>query len=304
MLVAVTGATGFVGRHVVRHLAERGHSLRCWKRPTSDLSGFESFAARTDWIDGTLRDPKSMDALVDGVDAVVHAAVDRDGRGFRESADADLVRFAQSNLVGSLTLMQKARQLGVGRFVFISSCAVHEVILDDRPLDELHPTWSTNHYGAHKAALEAFVYSYGLGAGWPICSLRPCGIYGVTHPPSASKYYDLVGDVLAAKPIATARGGKEVHAHDVARAIDLLLGADEKDIAGQAFNCCDQYVSEQQVATIAKELTGSDSTIESLNKGPKHQIDSGKLHALGMRFGAEPLLRKTIEQLLAAHRAG
>ena len=45
----------------------------------------------------------------------------------------------------------------VRRFVFIATCAVHDVILSDRPLDEAHPLWPKSHYGAHKAAIEKFV---------------------------------------------------------------------------------------------------------------------------------------------------
>jgi nucleoside-diphosphate-sugar epimerase len=184
--------------------------------------------------------------------------------------------------------------------VFISTCAVHEVILNDRPLDETHPLWPTSHYGAHKAALEKFVHSYGLGHGWAICALRPTGIYGLAHPASASRWYDLVGNVARGEPIASARGGKEVHAADVAKAVDLLLRADAKAIAGQAFNCYDRYISEQEVARIAKELTGSKSTIGGLNKGPKNQIVTAKLRGLGMTFGGEELLRKTVAELVQA----
>src|SRR5262249_30865759 len=161
---------------------------------------------------------------------------------------------------------------------------VHEVILDDRPLDETHPLWPTSPYGAHKAALEKFVHSYGLGQGWPICALRPTGIYGLNHPPRASRWFDLVGQVLRGEPIATAKGGKEVHAADVARAVALLLTTDGRAIAGQAFNCYDRYIAEEEVARIAKELTGSASAIASLNRGPKHQIVTAKLRALGMTF--------------------
>ncbi|HMC63758.1 MAG TPA: NAD-dependent epimerase/dehydratase family protein, partial [Gemmataceae bacterium] len=178
-----------------------------------------------------------------------------------------------------------------------------EVILDDRPLDEAHPLWPTSHYGAHKAALEKFVHSYGLGQGWPICALRPTGVYGLAHPPQASRWFDLVGQVLHNERIESAKGGKEVHAADVARAVELLLTADGRTMAGQAFNCYDMYVAEEHVACIAKELTGSRSEIVPLNRGPKHQIDTRKIRALGMTFGGQELLRRTVQELVEAHRS-
>ena len=97
-------------------------------------------------------------------------------------ADDDLLAFLETNVVGSVRLMQAARTAGVSQFIFISTCAVHDVILGDRPLDETHPLWPKSHYGAHKAAIENFVHSFGLPgttngaqAGWDICSLRPTG---------------------------------------------------------------------------------------------------------------------------------
>jgi nucleoside-diphosphate-sugar epimerase len=303
MLIAVTGATGFLGRYLVRQFAGAGHRLRCWYRPSSDRTGFEDVADRVEWLEGELGNEAATAALVRGADAVVHAALQWQGRGGRRAGGRDdPLSFFQANLIGSLRLFQDAFAAGVPRFVFISTCAVHEIVLDDRPLDEAHPLWPTGHYGAHKAALEKFVHSYGLGQGWPICALRPTGIYGLVHPPRDSKWYDLVGQVLRGEPVATPRGGKEVHAADVARAADLLLRADPKAVAGQAFNCYDLYVADQHVARIAKELTGSRSDIADLNRGPKHQIETGKLRALGMTFGGEPLLRRTVAELVEAHR--
>src|SRR6185437_8653837 len=161
-----------------------------------------------------------------------------------------------------------------------------------------------SHYGAHKGALEKFVHSFGLGEGWPICALRPTGIYGLARPAGKSRWFDLVGQVLRGEAIETARGGKEVHAADVAKAIGILLNAEAKAISGQAFNCYDRYIAEQEVARIAKELTGSKSTVADLNKGPKNQIVTEKLRALGMTFGGEPLLRQTIAEVVQAHRVG
>jgi nucleoside-diphosphate-sugar epimerase len=303
MLIAVTGATGFLGRYIVRQLADAGRRLRCWHRPSSDRGGFGAAAGSVEWQAGELGDPTAARALVRGADAVVHAAVQwqgprNRGSGGHGAPDA----FLGVNLTGSLQLFQAAFEAGVPRFVFVSTCAVHEVILDDRPLDETHPLWPTSHYGAHKAALEAFVHSYGLQQGWPICALRPTGIYGLAHPAQASRWYDLIGKVLRGERVESAKGGKEVHAADVARAVELLLAADVKAVAGQSFNCYDCYVAEEHVARLAKELTGSRSDISGLNRGPKHQIDTRKIRALGLTFGGEPLLRRTVQELVEAHR--
>ena len=297
MLAAVTGATGFLGRYIVNHLLQQGNRCRCWYRPGSDQGGFVDTPDRLEWIEGQLGEQAHADALVAGADAVVHAALHRPGAGFL-GAEGDLTVFTEKNVLGTIRLIEAARRAGVPRFVFIATCAVHEVVLDDRPLDEAHPLWPTSHYGAHKAAIEKFVHSYGLGHGYDICSLRPTGIYGLARPPARSRWYDIVRSVAAGKPFSSARGGKEVHAADVARAVEILLTAE--GIAGQAYNCYDMYIAEQDVAQIARELTGSNSEIDKLNKGPKHQIETGKLRALGMTFGGRALLEQTVRELIAA----
>jgi nucleoside-diphosphate-sugar epimerase len=304
MRIAITGGTGFLGRYLIHQLAQAGHSLRCWHRPGSDRSGFEKAAPAVEWLSGELGDPSAAQHLVSGMDALVHAAVQWQGprnRGQRSHGGPDV--FFGVNLTGSLQLFQTALEAGVQRCVFLSTCAVHEVIRDDRPLDETHPLWPTSPYGAHKAALEKFVHSFGFGQGWPICSLRPTGIYGLAHPAQASRWYDLVGQVMRGEPIHSPRGGKEVHAADVARAVELLLLAESKAVAGQAFNCYDRYIAEQEVAGIAKELTGSSSPVANLNRGPKHQIVTEKLRSLGMTFGGEALLGQTVAELVQAQRS-
>ncbi len=299
MQVALTGATGFIGRYTANHLADQGHSLRCWHRAPSNREGFDQIG-QLQWIEGDLGNRDSMAALADGCDAVVHAALYRPGMGFR-GAEGDLIEFVQKNVVGTLELIEAARRANVGRFVFISTCAVHEKILDDRPLDEAHPLWASSHYGAYKAAVEKFVHSYGLGQGYPICPLRPTGVYGVARPVESSKWYDLVSAVVRGETIECSRGGKEVHAADVAKAVGILLTAD--GIAGEAFNCYDRYVSELDVATLAKELSRSASQVVGDPMQPKHQIVTNKIRALGMQFGGDALLKRTVAEVVEGVRA-
>ena len=296
MQIAVTGATGFLGRYIASHLSTQGHACRCWFRPGSDQGGFES-GFKIEWLPGELGDRDAARALVADCDAVVHAALYHPGGGFR-GGEGDLLQFVEKNVLGTLQLITESREAGVGRFVFISSCAVHEKILADRPLDETHPTWSTSHYGAHKAAIEQFVHSFGYGEGYPICALRPTGIYGVARPVEHSKWYELIRAVVADEAVDCRRGGKEVHAADVARAVEVLLSADA--IAGEAYDCYDRYVSEYEVATIARELTGSRSQITGVATSAKNEIVTAKLQRQGMRFGGRPLLEETIRKIVEA----
>jgi len=297
MQIAVTGGPGFIGHYILRQLASAGHSLRCWYRPTSNRSGLEDVAI--DWLPGELNDEGAAKSLVAGCDAVMHAALYRPGMGFR-GAEGDVIEFVERNVVGTLQLIEMARKAGANRFVFFSTCAVNERILDDRPLDESHPTRATSHYGAHKAAIEQFVHSYGLGTGYAICALRPTGVYGLAHRPPDSKWFDLVKAVVKGEAVTCQRGGKEVHAADVAKAALLLLNAPASSIAGEAFNCYDRYVSEWDVAHLAKQMSGSKSDIGGQQTSPKNQIVTEKLRSLGMTFGGQQLLEVTVRQLVEA----
>ncbi|MFG0334489.1 MAG: NAD-dependent epimerase/dehydratase family protein [Maioricimonas sp. JB049] len=299
MRIALTGATGFVGHYLVRQLAADGHTLVCWYRDGSDRSGLEDFEAAIEWRAGRLGNRDDARSLVSDCEAIVHAALYHPQGGFM-GGEGDLLDFAEKNVLGSLQLFEAAATAGLQRCVFISTCAVHDHVLEDRPLNETHPLWPFSHYGAHKAALEKFVHSFGLGRGFPICALRPTGVYGLNHPPQRSKWFEFVQSVVRGEAVTCARGGKEVHAADVAKAASLLLHAETDAITGQAFNCYDLYVSEWDIALLAREISGSHGAIHGQQTTPKHQIVTDRIRSLGMTFGGRPQLENTIRQLVAA----
>ena len=299
MKIFVTGATGFVGGELIHQLLDDGHELRLWHRnetPTSPLTKLkQQFGDRVELLQGQLGEGREAEA-VESCNAVVHTALWREGRSFQQAPE-NLLEYLEVNLMGSIRLIEAAIHQRAERFVYLSTCAVHDKILDDRALDEKHPLWAKTHYGAHKAAVEKFVHSFGLGSGFPICALRPCGIYGIASPVEHSKWFDLIADVVAGRTVQPTGGGKEVHVSDVAKAIRVLLAAPADSIAGEAFSCCDAFYSHHDVATLAKRVTASSAEILGSRKSPKHSIETSKIQSLGMKFSGMPAFEQTVSDI-------
>ena len=296
MKVAITGASGFLGRYLVAGLTGLGHRCRGLIRPTSQRTASKP---TIEWVEGSLQSGEAVASLVEGADAVVHAALDHPGGGFLEPG-IDVPSFVERNLVGTIRLIEAAKAAGVGRFVVISSGAVHDEILEDRPLDETHPLWPRSHYGATKAAIEAFVHSYGRGDKFAICALRPTSIYGLAEPLAESRWYNLVLAVVRGEDLTFRRGAKLVHALDVARATALLLATE--NIAGEVYHCTDLFVAERDLALMARAIAKTSGAIGGEVPISRHPISCVKLKQLGMIFGGEPLLRATIEEMVRAIR--
>lgn len=219
-LIALTGATGYIGRFVVAELQQQGFTIRALARPESDLRGF---AAPIEWIPGDLRSDAALAALVNGASAVVHLAYEHVPGRYRGGEGDNLPAWLDANLSGSLRLIHLAAEAGVESFIFLSSRAVFSGALPGRELDESHPTNPDTHYGAYKAAVEAFLSSYGQRGILRTCAIRATGVYGLTWPLERSKWWDLVQAVLHDQPLTTARGGTEVHGADVAKVVSHVL---------------------------------------------------------------------------------
>jgi dihydroflavonol-4-reductase len=115
MLAFVTGATGFLGSHVARVLAEQGAELRLLVRPNSNLRNLEGLNA--DRVIGDLRDPASIEKSLSGCHALFHVAADY--RLWVRDPD----EMYRANVEGTRSLLEAARKQGVRRIVYTSSVA-------------------------------------------------------------------------------------------------------------------------------------------------------------------------------------
>src|SRR6202795_2660854 len=116
MLAFVTGATGFLGSHVARVLAECGAQLRLLVRPTSDLRNDDDLK-NADRVEGDLRDAASIERALSGCDVAFHVAADY--RLWVRDPD----EMYRSNVEGTRSLLEAARKQGVRRVVYTSSVA-------------------------------------------------------------------------------------------------------------------------------------------------------------------------------------
>ena len=296
MKVAVTGATGYVGRFIVKRLIEAGMSVRAWRRPSSDLRGLPG---EIEWIEGDLAAPVAAVALVDGADMLVHAALEHLPGRYRGGEGDDLAAYLRTNVGGSLSLLATAQKAGVARAVVLSSRAVFGASIDGVIADDATVAPDT-HYGAAKVALEAFVRSFGH-EGWPIAAVRPTGVYGMVTPPDRSKWFALVDRALRGEPIEP-RAGTEVHGDDVAESVLQLLIAEPQEVAGRAFNCSDIVVSTRDIVGIVQKVAGIGGPLPAGAPAPKGVMRSDALKALGVRFGGREQFEGTIAELVAAVR--
>ncbi|MFY9855013.1 MAG: hopanoid-associated sugar epimerase [Terracidiphilus sp.] len=142
MKVFLTGATGFVGHHVARALADSGAKLRLLVRKTSNLANLEGISGDTHV--GDLARPESYAPALSGCDAVVHVAAD-----YRLWI-RDPAAMYQANVEGTRDLLKLARDSGVKRFVYTSSVATMHFRRDGTVINEDTPVSLRDMVGHYK----------------------------------------------------------------------------------------------------------------------------------------------------------
>ncbi|SNB76438.1 Nucleoside-diphosphate-sugar epimerase [Arboricoccus pini] len=293
MRVALTGATGLVGQYIARELQGQGHDLVLLLRPGARVAPLPRPALI---VEGDLgaTPPRTF---LHGTDALVHAAFQHEPGRYRGGQGQDLTGFLRTNLMGSLALLEAARREGVGRAILLSSRAVYGQRSWAGRLDERHPAWPETHYGALKLALEGFARAFAREDGWPVTVLRPTGVYGIAEPFERTKWLGLVKAAIAGDVVPVGRAS-EVHAADVARAVALLLEQPTACVGGQCFNCSDRMVSTREIVAIVQSMTGARGPLPGEQVDDAFiEMDSGRLTALGLRFGGLPRLEATLKEI-------
>jgi nucleoside-diphosphate-sugar epimerase len=164
MLLALTGATGFIGQHLLRELPKRGHRLRVLlRRPTAMPTAAASA------VIGDIARPQNMAAALQGVDAVIHSAGIAQAMSGVPDDDYRII-----NTEATIGLARAARRAGAKRFVFLSSIRAQCGSTADTVLTEAAAAKPTDAYGRSKLAAERGLAE--LDIDW--VSLRATLVYG------------------------------------------------------------------------------------------------------------------------------
>ena len=309
MKIAVTGATGFIGQYVVAQLLRSGYEVNAMVRhdPDHATHGVRQDPSLT-WFAGELGNATAIRSLVEGCDGVVHAAFDHVAGRYRGGEGADPERFMEVNVNQSKHLLETLARCDVSRTVFLSSRAVYDGLqYGDSLIPDGTETAPAQLYGEAKTQVErAGVAMSEIG----FCYIRATGVYGVTTPVIQSKWYDLVGHVVRrTPPIDVEKSDQsrtEVHAEDLAAAIELLLRADQTQVAGRSFNCSDIAVSNAQLIELVTRIRkDEDPLADPLPQAipPSNRMSCERLLQLGWQPSGWTKLVATLRQLIAAHDA-
>jgi NAD dependent epimerase/dehydratase len=179
VLAAVTGADGFIGSHLVEALVADGARVRAMVlyNAFGSYGWLESLApdvaANVDIVQGDVRDPRSVDQLLDGADVAYHLAA---LIGIPYSYEAPH-SYVDTNVLGTMNLLEAARRHRTPRVVITSTSEVYGTARQV-PIDEGHPLQAQSPYSASKIAADKLAESYHLSFGLPVIILRPFNTFG------------------------------------------------------------------------------------------------------------------------------
>lgn len=211
MLLALTGATGFIGQHLLRELPKRGHRLRVLlRRPaTAPLNAASA-------VIGDLARPMNMSAALEGVDAVIHSA----GLAHAMSGVPE-DDYRVLNTEATIGLARAAGRAGARRFVFLSSIRAQCGPSADAVLTETMEPHPTDAYGRSKLAAERGLAE--LDIDW--VALRAVLVYGPGVKGNMAQLMRLARSPLPL-PVGSLRGRRSLIALDsLTAAIETVLTA-------------------------------------------------------------------------------
>jgi len=282
MHVLVCGGAGYIGSHMLKWLAQRGHSVTVLDNLAT---GHRDAVHWGEFVEAELLDPVSLDRVFAGraFDAVMHFCA----RSLVGESVAHPYGYYANNVTGTLNLLEAMRRHGVSKLVFSSTAAVFGNPVAAL-IDEDHPKHPINPYGASKLMVERILQDAARAYGLRSVALRyfnaagasPDGDIGESHQPETHLIPNVLRAALGTGPALKVFGDDYptadgtcvrdyVHVEDLAQAHELALDYMDAHEGAHAFNLGNgQGFSVREVIDAARRVSGREIPYEVAPRRP------------------------------------
>lgn len=308
MKILVVGGAGYVGSPFTYAMWRAGHDVTVLDvllfggESLLPLDGEDRFRL----VVGDLRSEELLDEVMPGHDAVVLL-----GAIVGEPAsNRDPEATVSTNLHGSAKVLEAAQRHGVGRFVFASTCSNYGISDAEGPISETAPLMPISPYSETKVTAEKLVVE-AASPGFTTTVLRLSTAFGLSP---RMRFDLLVSDFT----LAAVRDGKIViygeqfwrpfvHVKDIAKAIDVVLGAEPRLVSGEVFNVGSNANNTQKIElgrAVQRILPGTELEFVRRNDDPRsYRVDFTKIEQT-LGYAADWSIDDGIRELAAALRHG
>lgn len=304
MKLLVTGGLGFIGSNFVRMMLAKSHKTRIvnldvktYAGNPENLKGMPG-ARRHRWVKGDVADPKIVDRVMNGVDAVVHFAAE----SHVDRSIHDAGAFLRTNVMGTQVLLDAAKRHGVGRFVHVSTDEVYGSVAKGHSVetDRLLPN---SPYAASKAASDLLARAYYETHGLPVIVTRCSNNFGPYQFPEKALPV-MITNWIDGQPFPLYGDGLNVrdwiYVGDHCRAVDLAL---RKGEPGEIYNIGGTAsLTNKQLVERVRRIMGVDASLikrveDRLGHDRRYAVNCAKLRRLGFKHSItfDKALKATVD---------
>lgn len=280
MKIALTGASGYTGGHLLKRLLGRGDSVKALVREGSVTPELKASGAEI--VNGVLGSAGDAKRLVDGCEAVMHVAA-----VYRTAGHPDAY-YREINVSGTRLLLEAAAAAGVRRFVHTSTVGVHGDVKNP-PGDENAPIAPSDIYQETKAEAEAMAREFGKTHALEVAIVRPGAIYG----PAETRLLKVFRGIARGRYAVVGSGRPHYHLVYIDDLVDgYLLALDRPQAAGETFIIAGpRSISQDDLSREIAQATGGSVWPFHLPAWPIQRLGD-VVEAICVPLGIEPPIHR------------